>query len=810
MFKTLSTLLLFLLSLSGFSQNFSIVGTVVDENNQPISYSNVVIYITEDLSIIEGTITDDEGNFKFSNVKPNNYTLKTTYLGFEESSITINLIKNTNLRIIVLKEQVETLNDVTITAKRPTVKRMVDRLVFNVENSTLSNNNVLDVLKRTPGVMVHDGAITIKGSVPTVYINDRKVHLSSNEIQQLLEGTSASNIKSIEVISNPPAKYEAEGGAVLNIVTSKNITAGYNGSVFGNYKQGSEYPKYSFGTSHFLKTEKVNAYINYSISPRKDYRYVSESINFIQNNQVNSSWESVSEKRSESANQNINANIDYTLDENNSLGFSTSILVAPRTNTKTFTNALTEVFNSNSVLDSTFNTLNRLVDETTNLAFTLDYAHKFKTEGERLSVSVHHTNYDFSNFQNVDTDYFLPNNNLAFRNNRFQTFSSQEIKLYTAQLDYELPINDSSQFEAGLKVSDINSDNILTQYIFENGNRVEDLQNSDTFLYDEMNYAGYTSFSKDWGTWSFKSGLRVEYTDITGNSLSTNQMNKSDYVKFFPSFYILHKLNDTNELYFKYNKRIDRPRYSQLNPFKYFLNDNAYITGDPNLKPQIDDVYTLGYTFNKDYTFELYYRYENNPATQVTFQDNEDNKLAYRNTNIDRSISYGLDFITYTKVVPRWDLYAVSSLFYYDEQFFALESNNELIANNKWSVYAQIINYFTFLKDKSLMADVSYLFISQTVNGPTDVSTRSGLDINIKKTLWNNRASVSIGVTDIFNSQNFSQTTKYLNQDVVLKSRLENRQITFGFNYKFGNFRLQTNKKEIEINERDRLNSTQE
>jgi hypothetical protein len=810
MFKTLSTLLLLFISLSVFSQDFSLVGTVVDENNQPISFSNVVIYSTEDLSIIDGTTTDDEGNFKFPKVKPGNYTLKTTYLGFEESSITIHLIKDTNLGIIVLKEQIETLDDVTITAKRPTVKRMVDRLVFDVENSTLSNNNVLDVLKRTPGVLVHDGVITIKSSVPTVYINDRKVHLSSTEVQQLLEGTSASNIKSIEVISNPPAKYEAEGGAVLNIVTSKNITAGYNGSVFGDYKQGSEYPKYSLGSSHFFKTEKVNAYINYNISPRKDYRFVNESINFIQNSQVNSSWESVSEKRSESTNQNINANIDYTLNKNNSLGFSTSILVAPRTNTKTFTNALTEVFNSNSVLDSTFNTVNRLVDETSNLAFTLDYAHKFKKEGEKLSVNVHHTNYDFSNFQNVDTDYFLPNNNIAFRNNRFQTFSSQEIKLYTAQLDYELPINDSAQFEAGLKVSDINSENILTQYIFENGNRVEDLQNSDTFLYDEMNYAGYTSYSKNWDTWTFKSGLRVEYTDITGNSLSTNQINTSDYVKFFPSFYILHKLNDTNELYFKYNKRIDRPRYSQLNPFKYFLNDNAYVTGDPNLKPQIDDVYTLGYTFNKDYTFELYYRYENNPAIQVTFQDNDDNKITYRNTNIDRSISYGLDFITYTKVVSRWDLYVVSSLFYYDEQFFALESNNELIGNDKWSAYAQIINYFTFLKDKSLMADVSYLFISQTVNGPTDVSTRSGLDINIKKTLWNNRASVSIGVTDIFNTQNETHTTKYLNQDVLLKYRLENRQLTFGFNYKFGNFRLQTNKKDIEINERERLNTSQE
>src|SRR5690606_27259705 len=130
---------------------------------------------------------------------------------------------------------------------------------------------------------------------------------------------------------------------------------------------------------------------------------------------------------------------------------------------------------------------------------------------------------------------------------------------------------------------------------------------------------------------------------------------ENDYVKLFPSFYVLNKLNENNELYFNYNKRIYRPHYSELNPFKYFLNDNAYITGDPNLKPQIDDVFTLGYTFNKNYTFELYYRYENNPTLEMTFQDNDEHIIKAINTNIDKSVSYGLDFTTYTQIVKRWN-----------------------------------------------------------------------------------------------------------------------------------------------------------
>lgn len=798
--------LLLIFSMSCFAQEYRVNGYVKDVNNNPIAYANVVI--TKNSEGIEGsangTSTDESGYFIIESLSAGNYTLKISFLGYTTYTKAVDLDGHTKFDTVVLEENLEALEDVTIVAKRPTVKRLVDRLVFNVENSTLSNNNVLDVLKHTPGVLVHDGSITVKNSAPTVYINDRRVHLSSSEVQQLLEGTSATNVKSIEVITNPPAKYEAEGGAVLNIVTSKNIVAGYNGSVFGNYKQGSEFPKYSFGTSHFFKTKKLNTYVNYSINPRKDFRNNSESLNFTDN----TSWETDLKKTRKSKNQNINANIDYDFNENNSLGFSTNILVAPREDTKTRINSLTEVFNSTKVLDSTFNTSNNQVNETFNLAFTLDYTHKFKKIGEKLSVSLHHTNYDFSGFQDVNTGYFLPNTSVAFRNNKFQTFSSQEIKLYTGQIDYELPISDSEQFEAGGKVSNINSESILNQFTFENDIKTEDLQNSDTFLYDETNYALYTSYSKDWDAWSLQGGLRAEFTNIKGNSLSTNLINNNDYIKFFPSLYILNRLNENNEIYFNYNRRIHRPRYSQLNPFKYFLNDNAYVTGDPNLRPQIDDIFTFGYTLNNKYTFEIYYSFEKDPTYEVTFQDNVDNILKYINTNIDSNISYGLDFTTYTEILPKWNLYALTSLFYYENQFFTFEGTNELLAVDKWSLYAQIINYFTFLKDNSLTADITYLYISPLVDGVSNISSRSGLDINLRKTLWNNRASISIGAMDIFNTQNFTQSTKYLNQDVFLKSRMENRLFTFGFNYKFGNYRLTSNKKDIELNERDRLGNS--
>ena len=786
-----------------FSQEYNIEGSVIDSNNSPISYANIVIIDKENSEFITGSTTNEVGAFTIS-AKKAQYIIKVSFLGFETFSKEFKVDSDLDLGTILLKENLQELDGVTIISKRPTIKRMVDRLVFNVENSTLSNNNILDVLKHTPGVLVVNGKITVKNALPIIYINDRRMHLSPNEVQQLLEGTSANNIKSIEVITSPPAKYEAEGGAVINIKTSKNITAGYNGSVYGNYKQGSEFPKYAFGTSHFFKTKKLSTYINYSDSPRTDFRNTNEFVNFIENDEIQTSWETDYNRTRKTANKNLNANIDYDFNKLNSIGFTTNILFAPRANSRTNVNSFTEVFNSNKVLDSTFFTENKKHSETVNFAFTIDYNHKFNTNGEQLGISLHHTNYDFSDLQEVNTQYLFSDETFI-RNNKFQTFSSQDIKLFTGQIDYELPANDSSLFEAGLKISSINSKSILNQDNFKNGIPEKDLLNSDTFFYDETNFALYSSYSQDWDTWSLKLGLRTEFTDIKGNSLFTNENNNRKYNKFFPSFYLLHTIDDKNEIYFNYNKRIHRPRYSDLNPFKYFLNDNTYTTGDPNLSPQIDDGFILGYTFKQIFTFEAFYRFERHPTIEIKFQDNEENIIKYINTNIDRSFTYGLDFTTYTPVVNDWNLYVLSSIFYYDNQFFAIESNNVLQNTKQWSFYAQIINYFSFLEDKSLTADVSYVYISPLVNGASNISERCSFDINLRKDVWNGRASISLGVADMFNALNFSQTTKYLNQDVYYKSKIENRLFTFGFNYKFGNFRLNNNKKEIESIERDRI-----
>lgn len=798
--------LLGIFSFSLTAQNLTLSGKVIDTNNSPVPYANIILLMDADSTVLNGTASDENGFFKIDNLKIGNYQLRITYLGYKPHLQNIQFEGSSQSVTITLEESTEALSDVLIVAQRPTVRRLADRLVFDVENSTLSNANVFDVLKYTPGVFVDNGIITVKNSEPIIYINDRRIYLSSTEVQQLLEGTSATNVKSIEVITNPSAKYDAEGGAVINIITSKNIVSGYNGSVFGNYKQGFEFPKYSVGTSHFFKTEKWNTFINYNVSPKKDFRHDNEFVNFFNSVNINtSSWDTDYRGTRKSSDQNLNANVEYDFDQFNSIGLSSNILFSPRKSTKFNANSITNAIGNGGTLDSLFITDRQSVSEVLNFAFTLDYTHKFRREGEKISVSLHHTNYDYSNFQNIDTDYFFSNVQEPFRSNRFQTFSNQYIKLYTGQIDYELPMKNSSNFEVGGKFSNIKSENNLNHYHFTNGTSIKDIQKSDIFIYDEINYATYASYAKDWEHWTLQIGVRAEYTNTSGYSLLNDELNKSDYIKLFPSINIVHHFNDNNSVFFNYNRRVYRPRYSELNPFKYYYNDNSYSMGNPKLKPQIDDIITVGYTFNKNYTLELYYRHENSPTLEIVYQNNQDNIIKYVNTNIDNCISYGIDFNTYINISPKWKLYALTSLFYYDNKFFALESNNELISNSKWSLYSQINNYFSFLKDESLTFDVSFVYISPIAEGARIVSERLGLNLNFKKVFWNNNASINIGIEDLFNTQNYYTTTKYLNQDVHFRSQIENRLLVLGFNCKFGNTQIKSNYKDLELDELERL-----
>jgi len=288
-----------LFSSSVFGQQYSISGEVIDEQGEPISYATVLLLksvvksLDTSSGFVEpiGTITDEKGFFEFNELKEWGYSLNVSFIGYKTESKTVQLFKNENFDI-VLKEAAESLGEVQLTYKKPTLKKEADRLIFNVANTALIEGTILQVLKSTPGILVLESGITIKGSEPAVYINNKKVQITSRELMQLLESSSANSIKSIEVITNPSAKYDADSGTVVNIVMSKNLISGYRGSVFANYTQGV-FPRHNVGTSHFFKNQKTRFNLNYSYTNNKINRDGVNVVNYLDNdNAVEEIWKS--------------------------------------------------------------------------------------------------------------------------------------------------------------------------------------------------------------------------------------------------------------------------------------------------------------------------------------------------------------------------------------------------------------------------------------------------------------------------------------------------------------------------------------
>ncbi|RXJ52905.1 TonB-dependent receptor [Gelidibacter gilvus] len=787
-----------------FAQNYAISGFADDIDGHPIAFANVILMKAADSSVVKGVSTNDKGFFLLEKLAPDDYLLKLSYLGFTDVYKSVLVDGVIDIGIIVLYESSEELDEVSIIVKTPTLRKEADRLVFNVENTALIEGNIFDLLKSTPGVLVMDNNIQVKNSTPTVYINDKKVHLSSEELVQLLESSSANSIKSVEVITNPSAKYDAESGAVINIVMSKNLVTGYRGNVFGNFTQGV-FPRYDAGMSHFFKNDKIDFFANYTYSHDKINRGQEDVINYLDgSNNIDQTFKSETNRNTWSRTHNFNFNFDYNINEKNTLSLSSNVLVLPYFEYKINNN--TNVFDANQNLDYYFDANNLSNDDKYNLGFDLDYVHKFEKAGEKLSANAHFTTYNYNRNQNVKSNYFDSDDSFL-ATTAFRTDNLQDTEIYTAKVDYNLPIDDASNLEIGVKGSNIQSASNITQFDIVNGTETIDPNNTNAFDYDETIYAGYVNFSKDWEKLSLQTGLRAEKTLVEGLSVFDNVTNTQDYLEWFPTASLNYTFSDNFSLYTNYKRSIGRPDYQSLNPFQFYLNDVTIVAGNPNLKPVIVDNVVLGTSLGQGvYTVEAYYKAYSNNIFELPLQDNVNNILTYTPLNLDKTVEYGIDFITYFNVIDTWSVYFATSFFNAEDQG---QIDGSEFKKDLWSNYTVLSNDMTFLKDRSLTANFTLVYLSKSISGFREVNEILMSNLSISKKILKNKGTISLVVSDLFNTQNFNVSSRYLNQNNSTYFDQDTRTIKLGFRYKFGNTNLETNQRQVTEEETERLEKKQ-
>ena len=789
--------------LTFFAQDFSLDGTVQDVNQKPISYTSVLLLKAADSTFVSGSVSNDEGIFEFEKINSGKYLIKISFVGYNDQySDAFYLDQDKHLPALTLTESTEFLDQVTVTGRRPVIQHKVDRLVYNVENTVVSSGTTFDILRRTPGVIVNQGSILIRNRPAQVYINDRKVYLTNDELQQLLEGFAGVNVKFVEVITNPPAKYDAEGGAILNIVTSKSISIGYKGSVDASATVGI-YPKYAAGTSQYYKNDWINAYAGYTFNSRLDTKTDEGFIEFFNpDGSTKSLWDDMFSRDTRTQSHSINTILDFTLSKKEELSFSANILHTPKANSDITGN--TEMYNARQQLDSLYTTTSYLENSRDNYLFNLNYERQLGDNGASLTVHANYIDFTTDQSQAVSTRYLSPQGDLL-NENSFNTIPTQESQIYTGQLDYAGNLG-SWSFEAGAKYSGINSN---SRQEFFNGDGDIDADSAilnDNFGYTEAIYASYFSFAKDWEHWSLKAGLRGEYTDANGNSRTLGIVNTQEYLELFPTFYLMNAPSENHSFGLNYSRRIDRPRFQSLNPYRYFLNENNFQEGNPNIQPAIANRIEFSYSYKSKLIFNLYYDRIDNAMAGLSFQDNENLTIRKFNTNLNYEQQYSLDVIYGEYVTNFMFLSLYTSVFKMENEFVAVESGGQDVKQSINGVYANLQSYFIIDQEGHLSATLSNEFTSNILSGSYQYDRpQYALNLDIQKSFYDGRLTLNLSAEDILNTNNIPLTSRYLNQNNSFFAMPESRKFRIGLRYKFGNFKLRDNSRSIDVEEETRL-----
>jgi len=786
-------LLLLLFPVFAFSQSQKISGTVFNTYKEKLDSVKVELYSAENV-LIKSLFTNPEGNFSFENLSEQTFKLKINdekYLSFEKS---VEAKRDHEILNIILKSNQKDIEGVTVLKKKPLVKRKVDRLEFNVENSNISSLNAWEILKKTPQVTINNDILAVKGGTSVlVTINDKKVMMSGEELKNFLENTQGDDVKSVEVITNPPAKYEAEGGAVLNIVMKKNKIEGYRGVLSSKYIQ-TQYAKGVGGLSQYYKKNKLSVMGSYFRGTGTYYREETGYVNYPENG---TTWISTMNRKDQAKSQNtVNFNVEYEIDSLTTANLNYSGYFNP----KSFGvyNVPTVIYNAQNVAESDYTTINDHHSRTINNSLSFQVDRKLNKKSS-LSWINYFTGNNATKYQNVLT--YLNFANQSPRETNFMTNNKNDVQLYSTQFDYQWK-GDKFEIESGTKYSFVKTDSQLDFSDNENGGFQYRPEKSSLFNYKEHNFAVYTSLAYNVGKWNFKGGLRAEMTDLEGVVSEPYEVNKNNYWSLFPTFYAQYTTENKHEFGFSYGKRISRPSYSWLNPAKSYYNLFSYYQGDPKLKATIIHNLNLTYSF-KNWNVDFYYRKELFPSMEISFQQHENNNLIYYYTNIEKGEAFGMSLYKNFEIKPWWNLIVSQNLEHNENYFTGMDG--ALNKNQVWNWVSNISTSFTLDKNSDWKMEIGHNYYSPAIQGTFRISSQWSAYFVMNRKFFNKKLEAAFIFNDIFKSTQQKISTKYGNQDNYFLDYQDTQGFTFSLKYNFGNQSVKSTKAIKKAEEQERL-----
>ena len=785
--------------------------TVTDNLGKPVEGASVSLFKAKDSVLFRTGITESSGTVLFENISSGNFFCTVSHLGFITGTVPGFELQQDQSGIILpaiqlLPKSNTDLKSVTVTAKKPFIQKLSDRIVVNVEGSIMSTgSSVMEVLERSPGVIVdQNDIISLRGKQGVLIMIDGKpTAMSGTDLANYLKGLPSSAIERIDIITNPSAKYDAAGNAgIIDIRMKKDRRLGSNGSFNSSYGQGV-YPKAGAGLSFNYRNRKLNFFGNHNYAYRVGLNHLILDRNFYENGLYNGGDLKDNYSKSPFSTHTTRIGMDFFPTKKTIIGFvvNSNFGHYRRNNDNS-----SVVISPSKQKESTFLSRAKNNDHSDNIVANLNFKHSFDSSGKEISADLDYGIYHSRSLTLNATSYYKLDGTLLQPDYVLDGNQKGKLRFATGKVDFILPFSKNLLLEAGVKTSYVSSDNDARFTDVSNQVPQNDSNKTNHFLYKEYNNAAYLNLKKEFKKFDLQIGLRGEHTSISTQQLIGNKTFDSSYFQLFPSAFFNYRLKENKTIGLSMSRRIDRPGYSQLNPFLFLIDVTTYSTGKPGLLPQLTWLYELSYTVNNiNLSVGYSYTKDNQNIAIAKFKDvfpnipSADNVTVQIPVNLQSSQNYSFSATLPFKINRWWSTINNADIYY--EQFNGTLGTTRL-NNGKAVVDIRSSHNFTFTKGWS--AEFNANFNSGGRYGFMLMDPQWGIGVGAQKMVLKNKGTLRFNFTDIFWTNLPKAVITYDNYIEKWNAYRETRVATLSFAYRFGNNKVQAARRRTTGSEEER------
>ncbi|RYZ23719.1 MAG: TonB-dependent receptor [Chitinophagaceae bacterium] len=792
----------------------SVSVNITNEQKAPLESATVEILRAKDSVLVKTALSDRGGTALAEALPAGRYLLRITMTGHEPRYAPAFEVTEGAVQLPAIALSARSANElkgVTVTARKPFIQKLNDRIVVNVENSIVSaGSTAMDVLERAPGVTIdNNDALSLRGRAGVIIMIDGKPSpMTGADLANYLRGLNSNAIERIDIITNPSSKYDAAGNSgIIDIRLKKDQRLGTNGTLTAGYGRGI-LPKANAGATINHRNKNMNLFGSYNYGNREFLNHLFINRNFYSGPTLTASDDKDNYSETQVQSHAVRAGADFFLTKKSTLGFLVNGNMADIDRRG---DILTNVHTTPVRPGYYFTTIATNDDYNNNVVGNINFKTRLDSAGSELTADADLGIYRSGSLTRTGSSYFNSDGSEKRSPDILDGDQKGRLSLATAKADYTHPIGKNARLEAGAKTSYVRSDNDARFYNVSGAVSSVDSTKTNRFYYEEYNNAVYVNGSKDWSKWSLQLGLRGEQTNIRTLQTKTGARFRNDYFQLFPSAFVTYKLKEDKAIGLSVSRRIDRPGYSQLNPFLFQIDATIYATGAPLLRPQLTWSYEASYTV-KQLNFTLGYSHTTDPQTSVLsrildvipdfqIKPGQDSNITVQiPVNLESSDYFGLTATLPWRVKPWWNLMANVNVFY---NHFNGNIGGALLSNGDPAANLRLNNTFTLPKGWGAELNASYNSVSRYNYAKT--ATQWGISAGVQKNVLAGKGTVRLNVTDIFFTNLPRATVTYEGNYIENWHAIrDSRVATLSFTYRFGSSKVQAARRRTTASEEER------